>query len=253
MEKKIRIQLYTNDGQLINDRLVSQDIELNTGPKESHIGPIRVEFSLLELSDIEKAKLYLDKLVGNLPLDVKVKKKKLDKEFEIVDRQAFIEELLGSTNNQDEFINDLRSKGFKFMMWDFLNTFQFPLEIKEVHKEKYQWMLRCIKEAKNPSVDKYDPTIIIGIQMYGERSPKIVIYIDGKFSSSYDVKLIEKSKLTFKKTEMMKFTTYMTEQEREKFRYEVRQYQLNPEKEQSKFFLRWKPYVENVPILPQDK
>ena len=254
MEKKIRIQFYSEDGQLVNDRLVSQDIELNTGPKETHLGPMRIEFSLMEPSDIGKAKLYLDKLIGSLPLEVKLKKKKTDKEFEIEDREVFVSNLLGSVNNQDELINKLREKGFKFMMWDFLETFEFAeLNIKEAHKEKYQWMLRCIKEGKNPAVDKYDPTIVFGIQMYGERSPKIVVYVDGEFVSSHEIGLVEKSKLTFKKTEMMKFPVYMTEQEREKFRYEVRQYQLNPEKEYSKFFLRWKPFVENIPSLPQDK
>ena len=255
MEKKIRIQLYSEDGMLLSDRLVSQDTEFNSGPKEPHKGPLRVEFTLLEKEDIEKAKVYLDKLSGILPLSSKKEKKLKLKEIDIPEeRENLLKEVLAiDPLDQDILIQTLRSKGFKFMMYDFLETFEFPIEIKDVHKEKYQWMLRCIKEAKNPSVDKYDPMLIFGIKMYENRDSKIVVYLNGKFDGSYEVELPSKPKEVYKKTGMIKFPVYMTEEEREKFRFELRQYQLTPEKEFSKFFTRWRPYVENIPELPQDK
>lgn len=254
MEKKIRIQLYSEEGQLQSDRLVSQDIEFNTGPKEVHKGPARIEFSLLEPEDIAKAKTYLDKLSGKIELVSKKVKVKVSKEIATpTEREDLVKEVLEGCKNQDELITTLRKHGFKFMMWDFLETFDFGIPIKEPHKQKYQWMLKCLKEAKNPTVDKYDPMLIFGIQMYENRADKVVVYLNGEYHGSFNVSVPDKPREVYKKTEMIKFPPYMTEEEREKFRYELRQYQLQPEKSLSKFFLRWRPYVENLPELPQDK
>jgi len=256
MEKKLRIQLFNDDGNLINDRLLSQDTEMYSGPKESHEGPIRIEFTLENKDDIEKAKTYLDKLIGNLPLNALKKKKKIEKVFNTDDREKVLEEVLkvGKEFGQDKMIEQLRKMGFNFMMSDFLKTFDFPsLEIKERHYEKYEWMLHCIKRAKNPKSDKYDPMLIFGISIASGRLNKIVVYLNGEFNSYHTIEVPDKTNLDFKKTNMIKFPHYMIEEEREKFRYELRQYQDNPEKPFSKFFNRWVNSVSNLPELNQLK
>ena len=249
MEKKLRVQLYDENGVLIKDRLVNQDIEFMTGPKEIHEGIFRIEATLMVKEDIDKFKLFLDKLSGILPLTVKSIKKS---HFKTMDIKEYREEILNGVIekgiDQDKFIEYLREKGFKFMMTDFLNVLDFPnLEIKERHKDNYQWMLRCIKHAKNPKNDKYDPLLIFGIKFCDERSERIVVYVDGKFHDFYKIPIPEKPKETFKKTQMIKFPPYMVEEEREKFRFELRQYKSDPDKPWSKIFNRWVPYIQYLP------
>lgn len=256
MEKKLRIQLFDKEGALVNDRLVSQDPEIYSGPKDSHDGPIRVEFTLENKDDVEKVKTYLDKLTGILPLDAQKKKKKVEKVFSTDNREKVLEEALriGEEYGQDKMIEYLRNLNFSFMMSDFLKTFDFPmLNIKDRHFEKYQWMIHCIKRAKNPKSDKYDPMLIFGIQISSERSDKIVVYLNGEFVSYNNIAVPGETSLDFKKTNMIKFPHYMIEEEREKFRYELRQYQENPEKPLSKFFKRWSSAVSNLPEINQLK
>ena len=255
MEKKLRIQLFDSDGRMLNDRLVTQDPEMVVGPKLAHDGPLRIEFTLETKDDIEKAKDYLDRLVGNLPLSVK-KAKKLNKDLgeDVNFRQALLDNIIIPADNQDTLIGILRNEGFVFMMSDYLITFDdLGLQIKDVHKDKYQWMIRLIKPGRNPRSDKFDPMLVIGIQLLPEHNEKVVVYMDTKFHKSYKIPVPSKPKEVFKKTTMLKFPPYMVEKEREKFRYELRQYELNPERNYSKFFIRWKEWVENLPELSQNK
>lgn len=256
MEKKLRIQLFDPDGKMLSDRLVTQEPEFSKGPNEKHDGPMRIEFTLDSQPDIEKAKRYLDQLIGILPLGPKKGRKVLSKKIHDPEhRETFLENILSISEDQDQLIKNLREKGFKFVMTDFLKTFDFfdKLDIKKVHLENYQWMILLNKPAKNPKSDKYDPMLLFGIKLMDERSDKVVIYVNGTFHKSVKLEIPEKSEIDFKKTDMIKFPHYMVEEEREKFRYEHRQYKDNPEKKYSKFYKRWKPFVENLPELPQDK
>jgi len=254
MEKKLRVQLFDEEGRLIDDRLVSQNPELSKGPAIPHKGLFRIEFTLDSKDDIEKAKTYLDQIIGSLPLGPKKLRKKLREDMSADTREELLNSVMGVAKDQDELIMLLREQGFKFVMWDFLSTFDFEtLNIKERHKNKYQWMIRCQKKARNPKSDRYDPMLIFGIQLLDEHNEKVVVYLNGEFRESFKVSVPTKPKEVFKKTGMIKFPHFMTEEEREKFRYEQRLYEADPEKKQSKFFLRWKPYVENLPKPIQDK
>lgn len=255
MEKRLRIQLFDEEGRLTDDRTVSQNPELSKGPSNTHKGLFRIEFTFSEKSDIEKAKNYLDQMVGSLPLGVKKirKKSKLDYDDPST-REEQLEAVINTATDQDVLIDVLRASGFKFMMSDFLESLDFPnLNIKPIHLRKYQWMLYLRKPSRNPKSDKYDPLLVFGIQLVPEHNEKIVVYLHGEFYKSYRIKIPDKPKEVFKKTSMMKFPEYMTPEERDKFRYELRQYQNNPEKKLTKFWNRWKQWVENVPTIPQDK
>jgi len=254
MEKKLRIQLFDLEGRMIDDRMVTQDPEISKGPQLTHVGPMRIEFSFDSPDDIEKAKIYLDQLVGNIPLGTKKARKTSLKTMEDpAQREALLEEAL-TMDDQDELIKFLREKGFRFMMTDFLETFDWPqLNIKEKHLGQFQWMLLCQKPAKNPKSDKYDPMLIFGIQLLPEHNERIVVYLHGEYHKAYKIPVPEKPKEVFKKTNMTKFPDYMTHEEREKFRFELRQYEADSERPLSKFWKRWRPYVENLPTLSQEK
>jgi len=255
MEKKLRIQFFDDEGRLVEDRMVAQDSEMYSGPKFNHEGLFRIEFTMNCKDDIEKAKTYLDQLTGILPLGSKQGRKKSIRILQDPQqREELLNEVIGIAMDQDQLIQLLRDRGFRFMMYDFLETFEFPgLEIKERHKEKYQWMLLCTRTAKNPKADKYDPMLVFGIQLLPEHDERIVVYLNGQFKKAYKVPIPEKPKEVFKKTTMVKFPHYMTEEERERFRFELRRYEIDPDTNLSKFFIRWKPYVENLPELSQNK
>lgn len=255
MEKKLRIQLFDEEGRLLDDRTVSQNPELSKGPPGTHYGMFRVEFTLMDKTDVEKVKTYLDQMIGTLPLGSKKtrKKTKMDSE-DPSHREDLVKEVLEQVTDQDDLIIKLRDVGFKFMMSDFLESLDFEeLNIKPNHLEKYQWMLYLRKPAKNPKSDKYDPMLVFGIQLLPEHNEKIVVYLNGEFYKSYKIKVLDKPKEVFKTTSMMKFPDYMTHDERDKFRYELRQYQNDPERQLSKFFIRWRKWVENVPLSLQDE
>jgi len=241
---------------MIDDRMVAQDAEVAKGPQLSHQGPIRIEFSLDSPDDITKAKTYLDQLVGNIPLGSKKARKIKIKDMDTPEqREMLLAEVIEMATDQDHLIQLLRDKGFVFMMTDFLKTFEWAetLPIKDRHLDKYQWMMLQIKPAKNPKSDKYDPMLVFGIKLLDEREEKVVVYLNNEYHKTYKIAVPDKPKEVFKKTTMTKFPDYMTHEEREKFRLELRQYQDQPERQLSKFFKRWRPYVENLPGLPQDK
>ena len=59
---KMRITLLNDNGTPISDRLVDSSVELSTGAKVKHPGPIRVEITLQHKQDIDLFKTYLDQL-----------------------------------------------------------------------------------------------------------------------------------------------------------------------------------------------
>lgn len=246
MEKKIRIQLFTEEGSLVEDRLVSQDIELRNGPKVQHKGPIRIEFSLFDKDDTESAIQYIQKLTGLMPLEAKVKKIKNLKVLDTVDTEQQLLNLIEfvrESKDQDALIKYLREdQGFKFLTTEYLLSYGYPINIKDIHKDKYQWMIRCIKYAKNPVNDKYDPMLIFGINMI-ERNEKIAVYLNGELKERINIPLPAKPKWGIEKTSILVFPPYMQQDEKDRFRYEYRLHEQDENKEPSKFFKRWYPFV----------
>jgi len=252
MEKKLRIQLFDEEGRLMDDRTVSQDPEFSKGPKEVHKGLFRIEFTLETPDDVDKSKIYMDKLVGNLSLEVpkKIKKSQIipnDPQY----RENLLEGILKIENlDQDILIKELRKLGFVFRTWDFLQMVNLPeLNIKDRHQDKYEWMIREIRRAKNPKSDKYDPMLVFGIKLMDEPDERVVIYLNGEYLKTIKISIPSNPKEVVKRTDILKFPEYMTPEEREKFRIELRSYENNPEKQISKFFDRWMKWVKNVPNL----
>lgn len=251
---KLRITTLSENGTPLSDRLVDAYTELNMGPKIQHTGPIRVEVTLTNKQDINQFKDYLDKLSGTLPIKESsgrgrpslsgVKEIESPREDILLEVQKMAED--GKT--QYDIIKYLRGLGFVFILTeDFLFHFpDFKFDHKDVgdptnngqYPDSYSWMVRCIKRAKDPKSDKFDPMILFGFQILKGQTKKVIPYLykerKQRISSTPGKKTI-----SFSQAEFTKLPKYMIESERIKFSTEQRQLLLNPEKKPSKFFLRW--------------
>lgn len=260
---KLRITTLEGSGAVLSDRLVDAYTELNSGPKVQHKGPIRVEVTLTCKQDIENFKVYLDRLSGNLPLKEVTGRGRPSSASSSALAESPREDILMEVENmvkegktQDEVIKYLRGLGFVFILTeDLLYYFpDFPFDKKDIgepnenhqYPESYSWLIRCVKRAKDPKTDKFDPMILFGFSILGGPSRKVIPYL---YKERKQVLRIEKGKkvLSFSKAEFTKMPRYMLEEERLKFSTEMRQLQLNPEKQPSKFFLRWASDVQVPP------
>lgn len=259
---KLRITTLEGSGAVLSDRLVDAYTELNSGPKVQHKGPIRVEVTLTCQQDIENFKTYLDRLSGNLPLKEVTGRGRPSSALGAIaespreDILMEVENMVKEGKNQDDIIKYLRGLGFVFILTeDLLYYFpDFPFDKKDVgepnenhqYPESYSWLIRCVKRAKDPKTDKFDPMILFGFSIIGGPSRKVIPYL---YKERKPILRIEKGKkvLSFSKAEFTKMPRYMLEIERLKFSTEMRQLQLNSEKQPSKFFLRWAPDVQVPP------
>lgn len=251
---KIRITTLKDNGNVLSDRLVDAYTELNTGPKVQHNGPIRLEVTLTSKNDIESFKTYIDRLSGNLPLkEVSGRgRPSLGSEKQIEspreDILQEVENMVKEGKTQDEVIKYLRGLGFVFLLTEDL-LFHFPefkFDKKDIgepndngqYLNSYSWLIRCIKKAKDPKTDKFDPMIMFGFSILGGPSRKVIPYL---YKERKNPLRIEKGKkiLSFSKAEFTKMPAWMLEEERIKFSSEQRALILDPEKKPSKFFLRW--------------
>lgn len=253
---KLRITLLENNGAVIQDRLVDATTEYYAGPKLQHKGPIRIETTLMNNQDIENFKKYLDQLTGALPIKAPTVGRgrpstattnNLESPRE--DILADVQKMVSDGKNQADIIAYLRKLGFIFILAeDFI--YYFP-DLKEVFNPKdigkptdngqypnsLAWMVRCIRKAKDPRTDKFDPMIFFGFNI-NKPSKKVIPYLYKERKEPLRVELSKKT-LSFNTVEFTKLPTYMLESERLKFSVEQRQLILNPEKKPSKFFLRW--------------
>lgn len=257
---KMRVQLLSIEGIVQMDRLVDQSIELYQGAKVSHDGPIKLEVTLQNKDDISKFKQYIDQLSGNLPLKEVGKRGRPEGPAQDFNspREELLEDVVnfakGEKNHQDDVILYLRKLGFVFLLTeDFLQYFpEFEFKQKDIgtpnscgqYPNSYSWMVRRIKAGKDPKTDKYDPQLIFGIKMIGERDTRIIPYLYKERKERIKSLVPKKNALSFNNTEMTKFPHYMREDERLKFSTEMRQLMTNPSKKPSKFYLRWFPDVK---------
>lgn len=251
MKQKLNIEYFSPEGVFIDERSVEQAIEFTNGPKFTHKGPFRIKFSLWDKEDVDKAILYLQQLSGQVEVTKKEPKVSLKK---LGDDPTYREELIKqvkSAKNQAEAISLLRKEGFVFMLYDRIQHMFPTLDpkspsiaevIKDMHRNKYQWMLKANKIAKNPENDKLDPTLVFGFEILPTPQKNCVVYLYNELER-FKLEIKEYKQLPFQAVEFTKFPEYMTEEERERFRKEQRILDQNPETPKTKFFLRWEPYV----------
>lgn len=252
---KMRITTLNEDGSYIQDRLVDAYTELNAGPKFQHDGPVRLEITLQNQQDIEAFKTYIDQLTGKLPLRETTGRGRpsggsttAPLESPREDIMAKVEQMVKEGSNQEDIIKYLRGLGFVFILTeDFLYHFDdFPFSKKDIgepnangqYLNSFSWMVRCIKRAKDPKADKFDPMILFGFAIMNGPSKKIIPYLYKERRHPFRVDNGKKI-LTYSTVEFSKMPAWMLPDERIKFSAEQRQLLANPEKQPSKFFLRW--------------
>ena len=253
---KLRITLLEDNGAVIQDRLVDATTEYYAGPKIQHSGPIRIETTLTNTQDIESFKKYLDQLTGVLPIKAPSAGRgrpsmanQANTESPREDIIEGVKKLALEGKNQTEVIEYLRKLGFVFMLAedllyyfpDLLDSFKHkdlgdPTDNKQ-YPNSLAWMVRCIRRAKDPRTDKFDPMIFFGFNIQ-KPSRKVVPYLYKERQEPIKVDTGKKV-LSFNTVEFTKLPVYMREDERLKFSVEQRQLLLNPDKKPSKFFLRW--------------
>jgi len=260
--KKVRVRLYDKKGTPTSDRLVTQLIEFNTGPKDTieDGGSVSIEAYLQNQDDIEKFIDYLKKLSGQLPVRVVGQRGRpagTKIEFNVAERGDLVNEILTEAKkkdwDQDKLINTLREKHqFRFISEDFAESMGHkygdgrdnPLGVISSHYNKYEWMCRTVRLAADPKNDKYDPLLAFGVRFRGGRSARIVIYLEGKYHDRVKIPVPEKPKVTEKNISSVRYPAFMTYDERAKFRNELRKAKRG--KEPSPFLLKWMPHMDEV-------
>ena len=263
---KMRIQLYDpKSGALVSDRLVAQLVELVKGPSEVHSGPVTIEMNFHNQSEANLLIDYIKRLKGDLPISETTKKvisknKTIDKMLS--DKEPLVDlikTLKAKAKTQEDYIKMLREYEFKFVMADTIQDMiefnakvgeQIKLRERDI-KDGYQFMVRLIKEAKEPMNDSYDFRLLFGIKLIGERVDKIVIYLWGEFNDYVKKPWKDKLDINFKKVEKLyQFPEFMDYADRRKWRTEHRKKQAAEEKgekfETSKFYNKYSGYVKGL-------
>ena len=255
---KMRIKLVDpQTGALISDRLVAQATEFRNGPTEIHKGPMCIEFNLNSQEDVDGMVTYIKKLKGELPIAKPEKKSSTNKTLEkmLRDKDAIgdlINTIKTKSKTQEDIIKNLREYNFMFIdqsiAIDGPSKEQLTLRQKDIDRD-YQYMVRRIKEAKDPANDKFDWRLVFAIKIVGERLDLVQIYYWGSWKESFKIKWEEPKKMNFKKVEKIySFPEMMDYVERKKWRMENRKVLKheaeNKEYSPSKFYTKWKPYVK---------
>jgi len=245
MKTKMRIKLLDSDLKILEDRLIDQDGEFLIGPKEKHQGPLSLEIVLRDKDDIDKFKNYIGKLLENLPIPIRKSYGKPKVSIALMDEEPLkilLSEIEEKCKTQDDVIKYLRERNFKFVTTQFLQDRQMPIEIQKKHID-YQYLIRLIKESKDPKNDKYDPQLLLGMKIMGKKVEMIKVYLYNKFLKTIKLPWAVKSDINFKKIRHIRFPHFMIQIERDKYSLEKRKMALNPELKPSKFFTRWEPAV----------
>jgi hypothetical protein len=250
MKTKMRIKTLNPDLTTLKDRLVDQDTEFQLGVSEKHTGPVTIEVTLRDKADISQFTKYLGQLLGDLPVTTRKVYglgKAKSPEIDIEPVKELWEEVKKNCKTQDEVIKYLRERNFVFVTSQFIQSKSMPIDLNIAQVDKYQFMIRLLKEAKDPKGDKYDPQLVVGINFIGkEKGKTIKPYLYGKELDSIKLPWSEKPGINFKKIAFIKFPHYMTQDERDKYSLESRKMRLNPELKPTKFYLRWKPAVDEL-------
>lgn len=255
METKMRIKLYDEKESLLSDRLVEQKTEFSVGPKQEHKGPLSIEANLRVQSDIDSLITYLKKLKGDLPIgEVKLKPAAKAKNIQnMLSEKEPLKDLLNTMlakcKTQEKVFEFLKEYQFTFLTSDILEHVDKELfELNPKHA-KYQFLVRLVKEAKDPKNDKFDFRLAIGMKILGKKRDRILIYQWGKYKKRVEIPWANKEDINFKKVvKLLIFPDWLSYEERKRWRAEHRKFenniQKNPEYRGTDWYHKWKPYIK---------
>lgn len=253
---KIRITLYDKETKDISsDRLVESALEFNNGPKEKHDGPIRVDMLLEGKDQVDALIHYLGQLASDLPLESKPTKRTYNKTTALADDQKMdLLEIVKKAKSIEDAIQKLRDTNYAFLAYEHLEQIcqknGWDFKVDEKH-QKYQFMCRVLRLAKDPKNDQIDISLVFAIKIVGTRFDKILVYEGGKLTHTLKTKWEERKEIGFKvKEKFFKFPEPMSYEERAKWRTEDRKVLNAKEKgteyTPSAFYTRWLPYITRL-------
>lgn len=250
---KLRVKLFDSTG-LVSDRLVEKITEFRTGPTVAHKGPIEIDVALLSGEEVDQLVEYLKKLKGDLPITIAEKKSTPKKIDQMLSEKEPLMDLLktikAKATTQEKLIASLREYEFRFVMANIVTDMgsdKKQIILRDKDKD-YQYMVRMIKEAKDPANDKYDFRLVFGIKIVGEKVDRVRVYLWGEYSETLTLEWEKKKGNNFKKVEKLHgFPEWMDYEERKKWRKEHRALESAKAKgepfEESKFYKKHTPYV----------
>lgn len=254
---KIRITLLdkTTNAE-IGDRLVESALEFSNGPKEKHDGPIRLATTLTDKTQVQGLIGYLQRLALDLPLDSKPTKRTYNKTTSLADEQKMdIIQLVEKAETIEAAITLLRETNYAFHDFEHLQMIceknNWKFKVKNPKHEKYQYMCRVLRLAKDPKNDQIDISLVFAIKLVGNRFDKILVFEGGKLTKTIKKAWAETKEIGFKvKEKFFKFPDPMTYEERAKWRVEDRKIQSAEEKgvdyTPSTFYTRWLPFIKRL-------
>lgn len=136
---------------------------------------------------------------------------------EVKDWFTFLGEMLENdkTTGQELLIEKLKKYGFSFVPYEVAAQW-LPKDLPRGHKIPY--MVKKIYHGRNPQKDKYDPTVLIGIDYYTKHTDAIIIYLRGVHIGDHELPW-EKSHVNFKmKKDPTIFPSYLTHTQRREWR-----------------------------------
>jgi hypothetical protein len=148
---------------------------------------------------------------------------------------------LRRAKNQELIIKYLRTLKYEFITHRELMKLWPKFWKVEPEFEDYSYMIRASKSAKLG----YDPRLVLGMKIVGQRTEKVLVFLDHSLTS-IDIKpWTKKNLINFKKvTQKMKFDPAMTYRERRDWRNEHVKVKKNPKHKPTQFYLDNQKYVQ---------
>lgn len=147
------------------------------------------------------------------------------------------QKVINSLNRQktiEKAIDYLRSLNFFFY-----EVSTVGIDFKPGHI-KYSWMVRRVGKKK-------DLSMVVGIKMWGKKTEKIIVLVDGDHVATVRIPWADKADINFRKiTIRLKFPDYLTYEERRTWRTEYHKQLNNPNRIPSEGYKKIYPDVQHI-------
>lgn len=129
-----------------------------------------------------------------------------------------LEELFSkSTHTMDDLLDKLKERGFCLQEWDIVKN-KLGFKISEKNQNITYAVKRTNFEANNPKADKFDYSLVLGIDYHAKRRTSIPIYLMGDYLGKRNLPWPDSHRNFKEKKATVLFPGYMTIEERKVWR-----------------------------------